>query len=108
MGDVAVDTLYLAMADYLAAKGPELVSDDWNTHVRMIGHILQTGTQQAPPDKPDRLVTGLDLMQELNLSPGPLIGDLLEKISEAETIGEIITREEALSLAAGILRSQQE
>lgn len=108
LGDVAVDTLYLAMADYLAAKGPELDSDDWNTHVRMIGHILHSGTQQSPPDKPDRLVTGLDLMQELNLLPGPLIGDLLEKISESRAVGEITTREEALSLATGILRSQRQ
>ena len=26
--DVAIDTLYLAMADYLAAKGPEIAPDN--------------------------------------------------------------------------------
>ena len=41
LGDVAVDTLYLALADYLAAKGPELMPDQWGEHARIIAHILE-------------------------------------------------------------------
>jgi poly(A) polymerase len=107
LGDVAIDTLYLAMADYLAAKGPELSPDDWVNHARMMTYILQIGAEQARPGKPDRLITGHDLMQHFNLSPGPEIGVLLEKINEARAAGEISTQEEALALAAEALSHQQ-
>lgn len=106
LGEVAVDTLYLAMADYLAAKGPEVVPEHWGNHARMMTHILQVGTGQARPQRPDRLVTGVDLMREFDLEPGPLIGILLEKISEARAAGELSTREEALALAEQALKNK--
>jgi len=100
LGDVAIDTLYLALADYLAAKGPELMPDEWGDHARIIAHILESGTRQTVSEKIQRLVTGHDLMQELGLEPGPRVGLLLERINEARAAGEVSTREEALALAA--------
>ncbi|MDE2937509.1 MAG: HD domain-containing protein [Chloroflexota bacterium] len=100
VGDVAVDTIYLAMADYLAAKGPEVVAERWANHARMLGDLLQAGREKAPARGPQRLLTGHDLMQHLDLPPGPRIGRLLAQIDEARAAGEIATREEALSLAA--------
>ncbi len=107
LGDVAIDTLYLALADYLAAKGPNLVLEQWADHARMVNHILQTGTQQVRPEPPARLVTGHDLMQHFGISPGSLVGALLERIEEARATGEITTREEALSLAAEAIDNPQ-
>ena len=100
VGDVAVDTIYLAMADYLAAKGPEVVADRWANHARMLGDLLQAGREKAPAQGPQRLLSGHDLMQHLDLPPGPQIGRLLAQIDEARAAGEIATREEALTLAA--------
>ena len=100
VGDVAVDTIYLAMADYLAAKGPEVVADRWANHARMLGNLLQAGRERAPARGPQRLLTGHDLMQHFDLLPGPHIGRLLAQIDEARAAGEIATREEALDLAA--------
>ena len=105
LDDVAIDTLYLCLADYLAAKGPKLVPDDWANHARMVAHILQVGTRQSSPSKPDRLLTGHDLMQHFNLSPGPQVGRLLERVNEAQAVGDITTREEALTLATVVLNS---
>ena len=100
VGDVAVDTIYLAMADYLAAKGPEVVAERWANHARMLGNLLQAGREKAPARGPQRLLTGHDLMQQFDLPPGPLIGRLLAQIDEARAAGEVATREEALALAA--------
>ena len=97
--DVAVDTIYLAMADYLGAKGPEVVADRWASHARMLADLLQAGREQAPAKGTQRLVSGHDLMQHLGLAPGPQIGRLLERIDEARATGEISTKEEALALA---------
>jgi poly(A) polymerase/tRNA nucleotidyltransferase (CCA-adding enzyme) len=38
-------------------------------------------------------------MGELNLRPGPIIGQLLEDIREGQATGRISTREEALDFA---------
>ncbi len=103
LGDVAVDTLFLAMADYLAAKGPEVTPEDWSRHARMMTHILQVGTEQTKPDRPAPLVTGHDLMAEFGLSPGPQVGSLIEIVKEAQAAGEIDTRQQALDLAAASL-----
>ena len=102
----AVDTVYLAMADYLAAKGPEITAEHWAEHARMLTYVLQAGPQQAPARGPARLVTGRDLMERLGLPPGPQLGRLLEQIDEARAAGEVATPEEALALAATLVAQQ--
>ncbi|MCE2500933.1 MAG: HD domain-containing protein [Dehalococcoidia bacterium] len=104
LGDAAVDTLYLAMADFLAARGPELSPERWGNYARMIATVLETGAE--PPYKEVHargLVDGHDLIDALNIPQGPLIGTLLERLREAEAVGEVSTREDALNLAACLL-----
>ncbi len=103
VGDVAIDTLYLCLADYLAAKGPELSHSDWLNHARMVANILHVGTNEPVSPASIRLVTGHDLMTHLNLQPGPHIGSLLHDIEEARAAGEIETQVQALELAANAL-----
>ncbi len=100
VGDAAVDTLYLAMADVLAARGPDLSPERWANYARMIAAVLESGAEQPgnrngnPP-----LINGHDLMDALNLPPGPRIGSLLARLREAEAVGEISSREDAMELA---------
>ena len=101
--DVAVDTLYLALADHLAAKGPDLSMEQWSAHARMIGHILESGSKQPGSTGPKRLITGHDLIEHLGLDPGPLVGQILETVVEAQALGEIHNRREALTLAEQIM-----
>ena len=105
-GDVAIDTLYLALADYLGAKGPELAHPNWLEHAKMIAHIVDTGAREPVAVAATRLVTGHDLMSRFRLQPGPHIGDLLEAVEEARASGEIETREQALELVADTLARQ--
>ena len=104
LGDVAIDTLYLCLADYLGAKGPELVHEEWLDHARMIGHILHVGTSEPVSTTTTRLITGHDLMTTFNLQPGPEIGAVLERVEEARSAGEIETKEQALEMAANALK----
>ena len=104
VGDAAVDTLYLAMADFLAARGPELSPERWNNYARMIATVLEVGA--SPPARqagPRSLVNGNDLMDTLKIPPGPRVGALLERLREAEAVGEVANRDDALSLAARLL-----
>jgi poly(A) polymerase len=108
LGDAAIDTLYISLADYLGAKGPELDLDDWSNHARMVAHVLQVGMQPPPPKEASRPLNGHDLMEHFNLDPSPLIGMILASIDEAWAAGEITTREEALASAAKVLDCHRE
>lgn len=108
VGDAAVDTLYLAMADFLAARGPELSPERWNNYARMIATVLEAGaTPPAREEGPRALVNGHDLMNTLDLPPGPRIGALLERLREAEAVGEITNRDDALTLATRLLANNE-
>lgn len=52
--------------------------------------------------KPKPLVTGEDLLA-LGLKPGPLIGELLREVEEAQLEGKVKTREEAMGLVREML-----
>ena len=97
VGDVAVDTLYLSLADHLAARGPKLDIVGWQCHVEVVSHILTVGTQEQTPEKMPRLITGHDLIREFGLAPGPLLGTLMEGVRDAQAAEELDTREGALA-----------
>jgi len=108
LGEAAIDTLYLNMADYLAAKGINLDIDDWQCHCRLIDHILHWGLdQEVMPQKTPRLIDGHLLMGALGLYPGVQVGRLLSAIQEAHGAGEIGTQEEALQLARRLVDTEQ-
>ena len=104
VGDVAIDTLYLSLADYLGAKGPDVVHEEWRNHAKMVGHILHIGTSEPVSPTTTRLITGNDLMTHFDLQPGPEIGAVLGRVEEARSAGEIETKEQALEMAANALR----
>ena len=54
--------------------------------------------------QPQALIDGTDLLGELDIEPGPLVGELLKVVSEAQASGEVLTRDEALDLARARLR----
>ena len=106
VGDAAIDTLYLNMADYLAARGPYLAQDEWSEHCRIVGHILRQGLEASAPERRPRLLDGHDIMETFGLSPGPSIGILINVVDEAQAGEEIATREEALALVEQSLNSE--
>ncbi len=49
--------------------------------------------------QPARLVSGSDLIELLQVQPGPQMGELLGAIHEAQAVGDISTRDDALTFA---------
>ena len=105
LGEAAVDTVYLNMADYLAARGPVLDKEDWDYRREVARHILRGASGSEGAAKPVRLIDGNDIMREMGIPPGPKVGEMLEMVREAHSSGCISTRDEALSLLAGELRA---
>lgn len=97
-GEVGIDILFLALADYLASRGPLVSMEEWKRNCQLINHILTEHDRQQVKILPVKLIDGNDIMNTFDLPPGRLIGKLLTIVNEAYASGELNTREEALTL----------
>jgi poly(A) polymerase len=97
-GEVGVDILLLALADYLASRGPLASMEEWKKHCQLINYILAEHDTQETKILPVKLIDGHDIMNKFDLVPSPLIGKLLAMVNEAHASGELSTKEEALAL----------
>lgn len=70
------------------------------------GLIERYLTSDDPVAHPTLLITGNELMSQLNLRPSPKIGQLLMKIQLAQVEGQISTPQEAVQFAAQSLEEQ--
>jgi poly(A) polymerase len=94
-GEGSVGTLYLSLADHLAARGPALELDNFREHVTIVSYILAELERQAVKSRETPLITGHELQQRFGLKPGPAIGRVLAATREAQATGEIHTPAEA-------------
>jgi len=102
VGEAALDTIYLNLADYLAARGPMLGEEEWAEHCAVASHILQGSfTNGTAKDRP-KLLDGHDVMRVLSMPPGPTVRHYLERVREAQASGEIESREEAIELVGNL------
>jgi len=100
-----IDILVLALADYLASRGPLASMKEWRNHCQLINYILAEHDKQQAKILPVKLIDGHDIMDAFGLAPGPSIGKLLAMVNEAYASGELSTREEALALVQSELSS---
>jgi poly(A) polymerase/tRNA nucleotidyltransferase (CCA-adding enzyme) len=97
-GTAGPDVLLHLLADHMATRGPLINPAGWLAQARWIDALLDViWGEQLEPTPP--LLNGDDLMRELGLAPGPLIGKLLAAVGEAQADETIATRDEALALA---------
>lgn len=99
-----IDICLLSLADTLGTYGSTLSMDHWRRVIHIVAILMEAYWNQ--PEKlvaPPRLIGGRDLILELGLKPGPMIGRILEAVREAQVGGEVTNRVEALTLAQQIL-----
>ncbi|HUS79818.1 MAG TPA: HD domain-containing protein [Armatimonadota bacterium] len=105
---VGVGLMLLAAADRSACRGPASDFEHRQQVLAMLDSMLRRYLDWAREQSHlPRLVTGYDLMRELDLPPGPLIGELLDAIGEAQEDRRISTPEEAMEVARGFLKSKE-
>jgi hypothetical protein len=103
----AIDLCLLSLADTWATYGETLTEAHWNAELDICQAMFQAyWDRPSQVISPPRVITGNDLIEELRLKPGPIIGTLLEAVREGQAAGEVLSREDALSLARQILGSQ--
>ncbi len=97
--DVGMDTLFISLADHLATRGPTVDNEGWQTHLRVTEHMLSQWLGEEGMASSPKLIDGNTLMDELGITPGPLVGKLLESVREAQAAGDVVTEKDALDLA---------
>jgi putative nucleotidyltransferase with HDIG domain len=97
VGEAGIDTCLLSLADFLATHNANLDSSLWLDRLETCRILFDSWWQKKEEYvQPARLLTGDDLQIQFQLTPGPLIGHLLEVVREAQAAGEILNREQAL------------
>jgi poly(A) polymerase len=97
-GEGGVDLVLLGLADLRGTRGHTLSQETWTAAVDT-ARILLENYWEKPQETvaPPRLINGLDVINEYKLEAGPLIGQVLEALREAQATGKVSTRDEALA-----------
>ena len=107
-GEAGVDLVLLGLADLRGTQGPMLTQATWTAALDVARILLENYWEKREETvAPPRLLDGNDLMKELDLQPGRIIGQLLEAIREAQATGKIHGREEAFDLARAHLKDME-
>jgi tRNA nucleotidyltransferase/poly(A) polymerase len=98
LGDNAVAMLIVSLADHFTYLSDRVRRGRRDPVFRSIKRMLERYFLERKRVSPPKIIDGRRLMKALKLKEGPLIGELLEKIREAQAAGRVKTTEEALAL----------
>ena len=102
---VTTDVLLLALAGNRAGQpSSHSVNTEFEQFVNEL--IRQHDLEFIPSLAAPALISGHDLIRELNLSPSPLFKQILSRTREDQLAGKITTRKEALNLATNLLTAR--
>jgi poly(A) polymerase len=104
LGDDARDLVLLALADAAGVAG-DPPFEVWASAGGAVLRSLIEGAAEAsavasiPP-----LLDGLGVMAAAGIGPGPMVGRILKELREAQALGQVATREEALERVRRAMR----
>ncbi len=99
-GEAGVDLVLLGLADLRGTRGTTLTQEGWSAALDVARTFLENYWEKPHESvAPPRILDGNELMKELGLEPGPLVGELLGAIREAQAMGEVSSKEQALEFA---------
>lgn len=106
-GDDLIGLFLLVMADSLAGQGPGKPMGMEEGVDSLFTEVFSAYQGQIKPLIAAPLLTGADLIHELNLKPGPVFKIILDGILEARVASPEMTRGEALDWARTFCRQEE-
>jgi hypothetical protein len=108
VGEAGIDLILLGLADLRGIHEHTLTQEKWKAALD-VARILLENYWEKPEETvvPPRLLDGNEAMAEFNLQQGPIIGQLLEALSEAQATGKVLTREDALAFGRQWIEENQ-
>ena len=105
VGEDGPACLLMWWADRLATRGPTSRLDQVDQQRARLEELLRAYFfKPEEAIRPPRLLDGRQLMEALGLTPGPVVGELLRAIEEAQAEGRLHNRDDALTLARELLQ----
>ncbi|HUF38018.1 MAG TPA: HD domain-containing protein [Anaerolineales bacterium] len=105
-GPAGADIALLVLADVLGAYEQTLTAEMWGNYLDLSRILLENWWEHPEESvRPPPLLNGTDLIERFDLAPGPLIGELLAKLREAQAAGEVGDRDGALRFIEDALAS---
>jgi poly(A) polymerase len=106
--EAGVDICLLSLADTRGTYQMELPQDTWQAELGTCRALLEAYWEKSEEMvAPPRYLSGHMLMDSFGLKPGRSLGRLLAAIREAQAVGEIHNREEALDFARRWVEQQK-
>jgi tRNA nucleotidyltransferase/poly(A) polymerase len=102
--DAAPAVVLLALAEFLSQSVLPVDQDRWSAQVRGAEDLLDAyWSDRFQELQHSQYLRGADLMKHLGIEAGPEIGRILEILREAQFMGEINSKEEAIAMARQVL-----
>jgi len=99
VGSVSLESAILHIIEQSISSSPN------EKDFRLANKIILTWfTEYDSIIDPPRLVTGDDLLNNLHLQPGPDMGFYLESVREAQVVGKVRNRDEAMDLVLMLMK----
>ncbi len=99
---VEVDVTLLSLADRLATRGRK-AEQAISAHQEVALVVLTEALRWREQGPPEPLLRGDRLAAELGIEHGPLLGELLAAIAQAQYCGTVESEDDAFGLARGII-----
>lgn len=107
-GEAGLDICLLSLADTLATYHTTLPVATWEHELELVRSMFEAWWERPEECvRPRPLVNGKDLIEAFSLTPGPLVGRVLESLREAQATGHITTREQALEHARHTIQEME-
>lgn len=108
MGDSLPELALLSVADRMAMRGEASTEAGFARQLAVCRRLVREHFGRGRrAEEMTPLVDGHDLMRELDLQPGKIVGILLVDVREAQLKGQVTTRKQAFLLAKQLLRKNK-
>lgn len=102
MGSNVIDNIILAMSDRLSARGEAVTDEMVKNNISGLQELLRYYLDVRESLKPlPKLLSGEEIMNLTGLKPSKELGDMVEKLKEAQFEGIVNTKEEAINFVLG-------
>ena len=91
------------LSDGMATRGPSYTRENFRRHINFVNYVLARAWGAMEEVDDPSLVNGDDLIAELDLGSGRLLGAILTSLRRAQSEGAITDRDEALAYARSVL-----
>ncbi len=95
------------LSDGMATRGPGYTRQNYRMHVGLVNYVVARSWSALAPGE-QSLISGEDLITELDLEGGRLLGAVLTSVRRAQEQGTVTTRDEAMALAHEMLATLRE